>query len=123
MNLLQLKERVMFQTDHSAEEAAEHLPHLRDYLNEGYDRLCMALYGKHVEEAGDFPPLSHDRSQPELPLWAHAPLADYACWMICRNGAPARQSRGLAFLKAFEDALSRARMEAAQGRRFRNLPR
>ena len=42
MNLLELKQQVMFQTGNDADDLGDFQPHLTDYLNEGYDRLMMA---------------------------------------------------------------------------------
>ena len=121
MNLLKLKQQVMFQTGNDAEDLGDFQPHLTDYLNEGYDLLMMAYEGRHVDDEGDTPRLSHDKSEPELPAWLHRPIADYAAWMVYRNGSAQKQSRGYVFRKAFDEALSRAR--AAKGKFVYNIPR
>lgn len=117
MTLWQLKQLVLHQTGSDVDDVGVHLA---DYLNEGYDHLVMALFHRHVEEAGDYPPLRHDKSTPLLPPWAHRALADYASWMVCRNGPAPRQSRGYVFRKAFDEAVARARMQG--GSRFRGIP-
>lgn len=122
MTLLEMKEQVLFQTGSDAADLADVLPHLLEYLNDGYDRLLTAYTGAHVSADGDHPPLRHDKSEPDLPAWAHAAVADWATWCMYRNGASARQSRGYAFRAAFEDAERRLRGMQA-GKYFGNIPR
>lgn len=110
MDLSALRQQVMFQIGSDAEDVQDFLPYLTQYINEGYDRLVMAAYGRHVSnEEDDYLPLSHDRSTPNLPDWTHRAIADWATWLICRNGNTQRQNRGYAFRKAFEDVESRVR--------------
>ena len=122
MDLSAIKQQVMFQIGADASDVQDFLPHLTRYINEGYDRLTMAAYGCHVsEESCEYPPLMHDRSTPVLPEWTHTTIADFATWLICRNGNTQRQNRGLAFRKAFENVESRLRLYG--GNRFiYNIP-
>jgi len=122
VDLSALKQQVMFQIGGDAEDVQDFLPHLTQYINEGYDRLVMAAHGVHVsDEAEEYPPLSHDRSSPNLPGWTHRAIADWATWLICRNGNAQRQNRGYAFRKAFEDVESRLR-GAQSGRYIHHIP-
>ena len=120
MDLSALRQQVMFQIGGDAEDVQDFLPYLTDYLNEGYDRLLMAAYGRHAGE-DDARPLQHDRSVPALPAWTHRAIADWATWLICRNGNTQRQNRGYAFRRAFEDVESRLRA-AQSGRFIHNIP-
>ena len=122
MDLSALRQQVMFQIGGDAGDVQDYLPYLTDYLNEGYDRLVMAAFGRHVcAEEEEYQPLFHDRSQPNLPEWTHRAIADWATWLICRNGNAQRQNRGYAFRKAFEDVESRLR--GADGSPYiRNIP-
>ncbi len=122
MDLSALRQQVMFQIGGDAEDVQDFLPYLTDYLNEGYDRLVMAAYGRHMGEGeNDFAPLAHEKSAPELPAWTHRAIADWATWLICRNGNAQRQNRGYAFRRAFEDVESRLRI-AQSGQYIRNIP-
>ena len=121
MILLELKQQVMFQTGNDAEDLGDFLPHLTDYINEGYDLLLMACEKQHVGEDSGVHPLAHDKSEPELPAWMHRSLADYAAWLVYRNGSAQKQSRGYVFRKAFEETLSRARN--AGENRIHGIPR
>lgn len=122
MDLSALRQQVMFQIGGDAEDVQDFLPYLTDYLNEGYDRLVMAAYSRHVGEgASDFAPLAHEKSSPELPAWTHRAIADWATWLICRNGSTQRQNRGYAFRRAFEDVEGRLR-SAQSGGYIRNIP-
>ena len=122
MDLSAIKQQVMFQIGGDAEDVQDFLPYLTRYINEGYDRLVMAACGTHVnEETEAYPPLSHDRGIPNLPDWTHSAIADYATWLICRNGNAQRQNRGYAFRKAFEDVESRLRLSQS-GRYIHNIP-
>jgi len=122
MDLSAIKQQVMFQIGGDAEDVQDFLPYLTQYINEGYDRLVMAVCGQHVsDEADEYPPLSHDKSSPNLPAWTHRAIADWATWLICRNGNVQRQNRGYAFRKAFEDVESRLR-GAQSGRYIHHIP-
>ena len=122
MELSALRQQVMFQIGGDAEDIQDFLPFLTDYLNEGYDRLAIAAYARHVGDAeNDLMPLKHERSTPELPEWTHRAIADWATWLICRNGNTQRQNRGYAFRRAFEDVEGRLR-SAQSGRFIRNIP-
>ena len=111
MDLSAIKQQVMFQIGGDAEDVQDFLPYLTRYINDGYDRLTMVAYGQHVGDgADDTPALSHDRSIPVLPEWTHPAIADYATWLICRNGSSQRQNRGYAFRRAFDTVESRLRM-------------
>ena len=121
MTLEKLKQQTMFQTGNDSSDLGDFLPYVVDYLNEGYDRLMFACCGKHVQDGGEILPLRHDRSEPELPEWAHSAIADWATWRIYANGSAGRQSRGLTFRAAFEETERKLRNEKA-GKLFRNLP-
>ena len=122
MDLSAIKQQVMFQIGGDAEDVQDFLPYLTRYINDGYDRLTMAAYGQHVGEAqDDTPPLTHDRMSPSLPEWTHPAIADYATWLICRNGNAQRQNRGYAFRRAFENVESRLRVSQS-GRYIRHIP-
>lgn len=128
MNLGELRRTALFQTNNDEEELEELEPQLTEYLNEGYGRLWRAFGGE-----GEFAPLRHDKSRPDVPEWTHHAIADWATWLLYRNGSAQRQGRGLAFQQAFEAVLARVRamteaekkgMEAPRGdgRPFRHIP-
>jgi len=122
MDLSAIKQQVMFQIGGDAEDVQDFLPYLTHYINDGYDRLALAAHGSHVGDGkDDYPALSHDRSTPMLPEWTHPAIADYATWLICRNGNAQRQNRGYAFRKAFEDVESRLRLSRS-GRYIHSIP-
>lgn len=108
MNLLEIKNMVMFQTNNDADDLGDFLPYLEDYINEGYDRLVMVYANEHVSiDSEQYLPLTHDKSSPELPDWVHRAIADYATWMIYRNGNVEKQRRGQQYLAAFEAMVSK----------------
>lgn len=122
MDLSAIKQQVMFQIGGDAEDVQDFLPYLTRYINDGYDRLTMVAYGQHVGDgADDTPALSHARSIPVLPEWTHPAIADYATWLICRNGNAQRQNRGYAFRRAFENVENRLR-GARSGRYICRIP-
>lgn len=123
MDFASLRSHVLFETGHDAEDLGDFLPHLDAYLNEGYDRLVMAHAGVHVSaDSRSYPPLCHDRSLPRLPHWAHRAIADWAVWLIYRNGSAQKQNRGYVFRQSFEAAERRLRTESAQ-RYITHIPR
>ena len=106
MTLAEIKNLVMFQTNNDADDLGDFLPYLNDYINEGYDRLVKAWCGEHVGIDSDvYSPLKHDKSQPELPDWTHKAIADWATWLVYRNGNSNKQSRGMTFRNSFEELL------------------
>lgn len=152
MNLLEIQELVMFQTNNDKDDLGDFTPHLTGYVNEGYDRLLYAYDKKHLgagpaliegpelitgpewiavpamlasaappEDADDAPqlpyaddkehlgedpaPLADADDVPQLPLWTHHAIADWATWLVYRNGNPQKQSRGFQYRAAFDEVL------------------
>lgn len=106
MTLAEIKNQIMFQTNNDAEDIDDYLPHVDDYINEGYDRLVSAWTKNHIPQT-DYPRLSADTDVPKLPEWTHRALCDWATWLVYRNGNPQKQNRGLAFRTAFEEVLAK----------------
>lgn len=125
MTVGEIKNEVMFQTSNDVEDLEEFLPYLTDYINEGYDKLVYAWAKDHVSTTGEYTPFSEDTDTPLLPEWTHRGLADYATWLVYRNGNPQKQQRGLYFLNAFEDLISRITASGGKNgptRHFFNVP-
>lgn len=106
MTLLEIQEHIMHQTNNDADDLGDFLPHLNDYINEGYDRIVVVWDSQHVP-SDDYPALTDDEDQPNLPLWIHRYIADWATWLVYRNGNPQKQNRGMAYRNAFLELLSR----------------
>ena len=135
MRLSEIKEQVMFQTNNDAEDVGDFLPSLTDYINEGYDRVVYVYAHQHVsEESDDYTPLSMESEEPNLPLWTHRAITDYATYLVYRNGNPQKQQRGMAYLQTFNETLAQiASGGGADGvnddgtqkryRKFINIPR
>lgn len=110
MTLAEIKNLIMFQTNNDKDDLGDFLPYLLDYINEGYDLLVHAWCGGHVSVDSDvFIPLRHDKSQPETPDWTHKAIADWATWLVYRNGSPVKQSRGAVFRNSAEEMLRTVR--------------
>ena len=125
MNVREIKNTVMFQTNNDADDLADYLPYLTDYINEGYDKLVYAYAKENLSEE-KYPRLMFETDTPRLPEWTHQALADYATWMIYRNGNSQKQQRGYAFRSAFEETINKVISEGgAKGRsqNFFNIPR
>ena len=141
MNLAEIKNAIMHQTNNDADDLGDFLPYLVDYINEGYDRLVFAFAGQRVSaDSNDYTPLKNDKSSPDLPDWLHRYVADWATWLVYRNGNSQKQNRGYAYRSAFLEVEAQLRgmtMEekgfdtssdaykaaAAKRRYFINLPR
>lgn len=135
MTLAELKDRVMFQTNNDSEDVGDYLPHLVDYLNDGYDRLVSVWAKQHVSpSSSDWLPLEDDLDEPLTPAWTHPFIGDWATWLVYRNGNPQKQQRGYAFREAFLGMLSKIADEGGmdglnedgtqkQYKYFRNIPR
>ena len=110
MTLLELKNLIMFQTNNDADDLGDFLPHIVTYINEGYDLLVHAWCGERVHMDSDtYIPLLSDKSQPELPEWTHKAIADWATWLIYRNGNSNKQARGYRFREAAESLFTLVR--------------
>lgn len=97
----------MFQTNNDADDLGDFTPHIVDYINEGYDRLIVVWDHQHVSSTStDYPALDADSDVPNVPEWTHRFLADWATWLIYRNGNPQKQQRGYQFREAFEKMLA-----------------
>lgn len=123
MNLLEIKNLIMFQTNNDVDDLGDFLPHIISYINDAYDRAAMAYAKEHVSIDSDlYLPLNHDKSAPEVPDWMHRAIADWATWLIYRNGNTNKQNRGIPFRNAAEEVFARAR-SAGTGKYFINIPR
>lgn len=132
MTFGEIKNQIMFQTNNDQEDIDDYLPHVDDYINEGYDRLVKAWTKNHVPQ-DEYPRLAADTDEPKLPEWTHRALADWGTWLVYRNGNPQKQQRGMAYRSAFEEVLSKISDEGGlsglnedgtqkQYKKFRNIP-
>ena len=124
MTLDQIKAQVMFQTNNDKDDLPDFEPHLTDYINEGYDILVMNYTDQHVaSDSEEYPPLSLLTDVPKLPEYTHRALADYATYLVYRNGNAVKQNRGTAFYSAFLEVISKLKYErGGTGRKqFKNL--
>ena len=115
MTLGEIKYHVMFQTNNDADDIGDYTPHIR-FANV------------------DFPRLGDDSDMPLTPEWTHRYLADWATWLIYRNGNPQKQQRGYAYRESFERMLAMVADEGGEAgmdedgnpiqfKYFRNIPR
>ena len=135
MTLGEIKYHVMFQTNNDVDDIGDYEPHLIDYINEAYDRLINVWDKQHTRFAKvDYPRLGDDSDTPLTPEWTHRYLADWATWLVYRNGNPQKQQRGMAYRQSFEQMLAQVADEGgADGidedgnrkvyRNFINIPR
>lgn len=118
MTLSEIKNQVMFQTNNDSEDVGDFLPALTDYINEAYDRLVNVWAKQHVTPGSEeWPPLREYADQepaadppvdvPRTPAWTHRYLADWATWLVYRNGNPQKQQRGYAYRESFLSMLSK----------------
>ena len=106
MTLSEIQEQVMFQTNNDADDLEDYLPHVDDYINEGYDRIVVIWDSQHVPSE-DYPRLEDAESVPNVPEWTHRFIADWATWLCYRNGNPQKQQRGMAYRNSFEEMLAK----------------
>ena len=124
MTLDQIKSQVMFQTNNDRDDLPDFEPHLTDYINEGYDILVMNYTDQHVaSDSAEYPSLNKTSDVPKLPEYAHRALADYATYLVYRNGNAVKQNRGMAFYSAFLEVISKLKYErgGAGRKQFKNL--
>lgn len=112
MTVNEIEQEVMFQTDTDLHDLGDFQPFLLGYINEGYDLLVYAFVKKHTATHDDeYPKLAEGSDEPRLPEWAHRAIADYATYLVYRNGNGMKQSRGMAFLQSFEGVRRRLASE------------
>lgn len=126
MNVGEIKNAVMFQTNNDADDVGEFMPHLLKYINDGYGRLVNAYANVHPSSEHDtYRPLRTDNDTPATPEWTHRAVADWATWLVYRNGNPQKQQRGYVFRSSAEEIFAKVRDEGGcQGRvkHFYNIP-
>jgi len=106
MTMLEIQEQIMFQTNNDADDLGDYTPHINDYINEGYDRIVSVWDSSHVPSDA-YPKLENDSDVPLLPEWIHRYIADWATWLVYRNGNPQKQNRGRAYWQSFSELLSK----------------
>jgi len=132
MTLAEIKNQIMFQTNNDEEDIEDYLPHVVDYINDGYDRLVKVWTKSHMPN-GEFEKLEYDTDEPQLPEWTHRALCDWATWLVYRNGNPQKQQRGRAYYENFMLVLAQLSDEGGaaglnedgtnvQYKYFRNIP-
>ena len=105
MTLAEIKNQIMFQTNNDEEDVDDYMPHLVDYINDGYDRLVKVWTKSHTPQ-DEYPRLEDNTDEPNLPEWLHRYIADWATWLVYRNGNPQKQQRGRAYYEMFMGVLS-----------------
>ena len=134
MTFADIKDQIMFQTNNDAEDIEDYLPHVNDYINDGYDRLVKVWTKKYHIPAEEYPRLENDQDAPNLPEWIHRYICDWATWLVYRNGNPQKQQRGRAYYESFMSILSQISGEGGadglnedgsskQYKKFINIPR
>jgi hypothetical protein len=81
-------------------------------------------HGGHETSEIEYAALRDEADVPALPEWSHWAIADYATYLLYRNGNLQRQQRGIPFLRDFNDMLARLRAEGGRcgiPRQFHNL--
>ena len=105
MTFSDIKNQIMFQTNNDADDLEDFMPHVDDYVNEGYDKIVIVWDHQHVP-SDEYPRLSDNSDVPNLPEWLHRFIADWATWLVYRNGNPQKQQRGRAYWQSFMEMLS-----------------
>jgi hypothetical protein len=133
MTLGEIKNQIMFQTNNDEEDIEDYLPHVVDYINDGYDRILKVWTKSHHVADDTYDKLTYDSDEPELPEWLHRYICDWATWLVYRNGNPQKQQRGMAYYQSFMGILSQIAGEGGadglnedgsvkQYKNFRNIP-
>ena len=127
MTLNDIRNHVLFQTQNDADDLGEFQPALEQYINEGYDKLVYIVTGGgHLDDkdkAGEveYATLVGGTEEPALPAWTHRAIADYATYMIYRNGNAIKQNRGMAYYQSFLDASRDCQSPRGKARKLKNL--
>ena len=106
MTLGEIKNQIMFQTNNDEEDIEDYLPHVTDYINDGYDKLLKVWTKTHHVADDTYAKLEEDSDVPVLPEWLHRYVCDWATWLVYRNGNPQKQQRGRAYYESFMGILA-----------------
>lgn len=99
MTLDDLRERVIFQVNADADDVGDYQPALEGYINAGYDEIVDAFLEEHIDTGNYYVSLAAPWDYPLVPEWTHKAIADYATYLVYRNGNPQKQQRGMSFLQ------------------------
>lgn len=122
-----IRNQVLFQTQNDADDLADYQPAIDDYINEGYDKLVYAFAGVHLDETSDsetdipYPTLIDIRDEPRTPKWTHRAIADYATYLMYRNGNALKQNRGVPYYNSFMEVLNKLPYAKEGGMKLKNL--
>ena len=119
MTFANIRDMVMFQTGNDTSDYAEFEPSLSEYINEGYGVIQRDLFRKQV--GIDFNRMVAADDTPDIPEALHRSIADYATYMVYRNGNVARQNRGVPFYQYFQQAISDYKAFSIPGKTFINM--
>jgi len=111
MTLSEIRLQALAQLGLDQDDLSDYKSSLTGYINDGYDKLLKANKDAHVGDVG-YPALTLDSNSPLIPGWAHRYLADYATWMVSRNGSAQKQNKGSVFYSAFSEAEANLKYEA-----------
>lgn len=109
MTLDEIKSRVIFQANADEDDLDDYEPAITGYVNAGYDLILEALTNTHLDMGNAFVSLSVGTDVPKVFEWTHIGIADYATYLVYRNGNPQKQSRGQAYLAEFNDILEKCK--------------
>lgn len=79
------------------------MPAIDGYVNAGYDQILYAFTQLHIDMGTVFVSLKNGKDVPLVPDWTHDAIADYATYLMYRNGNTQKQSRGQMYLQNFRD--------------------
>lgn len=126
MTVGEIKNLIMFETNNDTDDLGDFLPYLMVYINDGYDRVVYAWAHEHIDPQSElYTPLKEDNDIPAVPEWMHKAIADWAAWLVYRNGNPSRQNRGFIFRTNHEEIVNKVLDEGGKNGRvshFFNIP-
>lgn len=99
MTFDELRERVIFQVNADSDDLGDYEPALDGYINTGYDKIVDAFLEEHIDMGGKYASMEAPWDTPNMPSWTHKAMADYATYLVYRNGNPQKQQRGMRFLQ------------------------
>ena len=127
MTLLEIQNHVMFQTNNDADDLPDYQPAVNKYINEGYELLAYAYDKLHLDEVAEgesiarYATLANTTDVPAIPAWAHRAIADYATYLMYRNGNALKQNRGMAYYQMFMEVYKQMPFAKGTVRKMKNL--
>ena len=114
MTKQQIRQKALYWIGAESWDGDEFAPHLDDAIEEARGEMELAA-------GREWPQALSDNESPDAPVWAQDAMAEYAAYMMLRNGSPDKRERAAAHYARFHQAVSRVRMKDGETVEFTGI--